>query len=380
MKITEVRPLLTREEGNPAVFVKIETDAGLTGYGEATVHFTPQAVVGMIQDLRPYLLGEDPERIAGLWQMLWRRPFVRGGPASGAAVAGLDMALWDLKGKALGAPVYQLLGGLARDKVRLYGHVTGRSAAEIAEQARQRYIHGVSCIRYRGWHAYDDLGVHEDALAVTQQVEYLAAIREAIGYEVDVLVECHGRYSPEWALALCERVAQYRPIAIEDPVRHENPQALAQVRAHTRLPLATGERWHSKWDFREAIVNRWIDYARPDICHCGGISEMAKIAALAETYYVNLIPHNNAGPLGTAASLHACLAIPNITMLEAPFVNGPAGATLAAPYPTVRAGYALPLEGPGLGVTVDEEAAEQARFAPRAQPWLKGFDGSMRDW
>jgi galactonate dehydratase len=380
MKITAVEHFLTMDVRNSAVFVKIETDEGIVGYGEATNHFLPQSSFGMLQDLTPYLIGEDPERIAYLWQACFRRRFYRGGPATGAALSAIDMALWDIKGKAYGVPVYQLLGGLARTKVRLYGHVTGRTADEIAQQAQERAAKGITAIRFRGFHSYDDVGLHDHRLAVVQQVEYLAAIREAVGDDVDIIVECHGRYDPEWAIELARQIEPYRPFMIEDPVRHENPQALAQVRAHTPLPLAIGERYHSKWDCREAVVNGYVNYLRPDVCHCGGISEMLKIAALGETYYVNLIPHNNAGPLGTAATLHAALAIPNLVMIEAPWVNHDGETDVVWPYPRVEDGYALPLEGPGLGIGFDESLARSRPVRSSLQPKLNAIDGSVRDF
>jgi galactonate dehydratase len=380
MRITGVEHFLTSDVRSSAVFLKIETDAGIVGYGEATNHFLPHSALGAVQDLTPYLIGEDPERIAYLWQVCYRRRFYRGGPATGAALAAIDMALWDIKGKAHGLPVYQLLGGLAREKVRVYGHVTGRSAEEIAAQARERAAKGITAIRYRGFHAYDDADLHDHRLAVEQQVEYMAAIREAVGDKVDIILECHGRYDPQWAIELARRVEPYRPFMIEDPVRHENPQALAQLRAHTGLPLAIGERYHDKWDFRETIVNQYANYLRPDVCHCGGISEMCKIAAMGETYYMELIPHNNAGPLGTAATLHAALAIPNVAMIEAPWVNGSGETDVVRPYPEVVDGYALPLEGPGLGIAFDEALARSKAFTPRMQPRLDALDGSVRDF
>ncbi len=380
MKITAVTPYLTMDVHSVAVFVKIETDEGLVGYGEATNHFMPHAVYGMLQDLRPYLIGEDPQRIEHLWQSCFRRPFMRGGPVPSSAISGIDMALWDIKGKQLGSPVYQLLGGLARDKVRLYGHVTGRSADEIAEQARRRVAKGITAIRYRGFHTYDDIELHDHALAVKQQVEYLEAIRRAVGDDIDIIVECHGRYDPEWAIELARRVEPYHPFLIEDPVRHENPQAMAQVKQYTAIPLAIGERGHSKWEFRELVVNGWATYLRPDICHCGGISEMRKIAALAETYYTNLILHNNAGPLGTAASMHAALSIPNVVLLEAPWVNGDGPTDVVWPYPRVEKGYAYPPEGPGLGIQLDESLAASRSATPGRNPKLVALDGSVRDW
>jgi galactonate dehydratase len=377
MKITNVEPILTGSD----VFLKVETDAGITGYGDGTNHFLPYGAEGTLKDLIPYLIGEDPERIEYLWQSCFRRRFYRGGPATGAAVSAIDQALWDIKGKAHGLPVFQLLGGLARTKVRVYGHITGNTAAEAANQARRRVAKGITAIRFRAFHSYDAEEFHDHAPAVDQQIEYLAAIREAVGPKIDLILECHGRYDPQWAIQLAQRAEPYKPFLIEDPVRHENPQALALVRASTRIPLATGERFHSKWDFRETVVNSHVNYLRPDVCHCGGISEMKKIGAFGEVYYQNLIPHNNAGPLGTAATLHAALSIPNVEMIEAPWVNSDPPVDVVGPYPTVENGFALPLEGPGLGISFDEKLARSRPFRkPGMEPRLKGPDGSVRDF
>jgi galactonate dehydratase len=377
MKIVKAEPILTGSD----VYVKIETDAGITGYGDATNHFLPYSVEGMLRDLIPYLIGEDPERIEYLWQSCWRRRFMRGGPSTGTAVAGIDLALWDIKGKAYGVPVYQLLGGMARTKVRVYGHVNGKTPEEQARLAKARVARGITAIRFRAFHDYDEQNLHEHKLAVAEQIEHLAAIREAVGKDVDLLLECHGRYDPEWAIKLAQLAEPYRPFLIEDPIRHENPQALAQVRASTRIPLAIGERYHSKWEFRETIVNNYVTYLRPDVCHCGGISEIKKIGALGEVYYQSLIPHNNAGALGSAATVHAALAIPNVEMIEAPWVNGDPKPGVVWPYPKVENGYALPLEGPGLGVAFDEKLARSIPFRqPPLQPRLNARDGSVRDF
>ena len=382
MKISDIKYFLTTELGSPTLFVKIETDAGIIGYGEATVHFFPQAVAGMLDDLKPYLLGEDPERIEYLWQSCFRCLFMRGGPVTGAAISGIDMALWDIKGKNLGVPIYQLLGGLARKKVRLYGHVTGNNAKEIAERAKERASRGITAIRFRGFHTYDQEGLHDHQLAVNQQVEYIAAIREAVGDDVDIIVECHGRYDPEWVIQLAERIKPYRPFFIEDPIRHENPSIMSLVRSKTSIPLAAGERYHNKWEFNELIRNNYVNYVRPDICHCGGITEMKKIAAMAETNYIGLVLHNNAGPLGTAASMHAALAIANVVMLEAPWINSDpvVVSNIVSPFPKVENGYAFPLEEPGLGIEFNEQIAMKTEFRSGRIPKLNGFDGSVRDW
>jgi L-alanine-DL-glutamate epimerase-like enolase superfamily enzyme len=378
MKITDVTCILST-----GVFVIVETDEGITGYGEGS-NFTPRAVAGMIEELKPYLIGEDPQRIEHLWQSCFRRPFLRGGPVTGSAVAAIDMALWDIKGKALGVPVYQLLGGLARDKIRVYGPVVGRSAEEIAANAKKLADRGVTAIRYRGFHDYDDRNLHDHKRAVMQQVEYTEAIRAAVGDDVDLIIECHGRYDPDYAVMLAKNVEKFNPLYIEDPIRHENPQAYRRLRPYTNIPLATGERGHSKWDYRELIEHGLVDYLRPDICWCGGITEMRKIAAIAEMYYVNLVPHNNWGPLGTAASMHVSLAFSNVELLELPMSANDASelkTDIVSPYPVVKDGYAYPLSGPGLGVTFSKEAADaQPLRAARMAPKLNALDGSVRDW
>ena len=377
IKITNFDVIMTgRDE-----FVRLETDAGIVGYGDATNHFLPYSVEGMLKDLAPYVVGEDPQRIEYLWQSCFRRRFMRGGPSTGSAIAGIDQALWDIKGKIAGLPVYQLLGGMARTSVRLYGHAGGMTADEAARNAAERVSRGITCIRFRAFHSYDDIDLHDHKKAVYQQIEYLEAIRNAVGDEVDLILEVHGRYDPVWALKLFELARPFRPFFIEDPIRHENPEALKWLREHTDQPLAIGERYHNKWDCRETIENQYVNYLRPDVNHCGGISEMMKIAAMAEVYYIDMVPHNNAGALGSAATLHAALAIPNLTMIEAPWVNGNPSTEVVGPYPEVKDGYALPLEAPGLGVTVNEEAAAGNPFTkPPMQPHLKGIDGSVRDF
>jgi galactonate dehydratase len=380
MKITDVRLYLTSEVRSAGVFIAIETDTGIVGYGEGTNHFLPQAAYGMLKDLTPYLIGEDPERIEYLWQSCFRRRFYRSGVATGCALSAIDMALWDIKGKAHGVPVYQLLGGLARERVRLYAGITGRSPQEMANAALAQVAKGFTAVRFRAFHTYDDIEIHDFKLAVNQQLEYLEALRAAVGEDVDIVLECHGRYDPEWALKLAKEAEKFHPFMMEDPTRHENPQAMAQLRTHTSLPLAQGERYHNKWDYRELVVNGYVNYLRPDICHCGGISEMRKISALAEAYLINVIPHNNAGPLGSAATVHAALAIPNIALCEGGGMAGSGKTDIVWPFPKMVDGYALPPEGPGLGIQFDEKLAASKPFVEHLQPKLKALDGSVRDF
>ncbi|MDR0396511.1 MAG: galactonate dehydratase [Oscillospiraceae bacterium] len=383
MKITDVKVYLAPSTD---VYVKIETDEGLFGWGEPSVIYMPQSVAGMLRDMRLYLIGQDPERIELIWQSLFRDMFMRGGPSHMAAISGVDMALWDIKAKACGKPLYQLLGGLAHDKLRVYGHVSGKSAREIAANAKELAGTGVTMIRYRGFHNWDPVRAFDMDRGVNEQVEYLAAIREAVGSGVDIIVECHGRYDPVWAIKLAQRCEPYHPFFIEDPIRQENTEALRNLRAQSRLPLAAGERYHNRFDFRDVIVNQYLDYVRPDICHCGGVSEMKKIAALAETYYIGVVPHNTQGPLAMTACLHTAFTIDNVPVVEAVYANPknihPGQYRYCSPWPSVKDGYVLPPQGPGLGMDVDEEALISAcgDFKPRTQPMLRGRDGSVKDW
>ena len=380
MRITKVKLFLT-DDNRPSVYIKIETDEGISGYGESSIGFMPQGAYGLLHDLEPYLIGEDPERIEYLWQMAHRVLFYRGGPDTGAALAGIDMALWDIKGKKYGVPVYQLLGGRARDRVLVYGHIGGMNAKELVAQAKERVARGVRFLRYRGFHNYDADSFHDHQTAVEQSCEYMAALREALGDTTEIILECHGRFDPRWAIELAHRVKKYRPFLIEDPIRHENPSVMAELKAKIDIPLATGERYHDKWGFVELINNRYVDYVRPDIAHCGGITEMRKIAAMAEVQYIKVIPHNNSGPLGTAASMHAALAIPNIELVEAPFVNQTTYKyKVTRPYPVFEDGFADLVDAPGLGIEFDENAAESGRPSFVKLPKLKGVDGAAQDF
>ena len=383
MKISKIRIWLTSPTG---VYIKIETDEGISGYGESTVLYFPQSVAGMLRDLEGYLIGQDPFRIEYLWQSLFRDLFMRGGPTHQAAISGIDMALYDLKGKALGVPVYELLGGRVRDRVRLYGHVAADTPQEMAAKAKKLADSGCTMIRFRGWHVTDKRREFDFDAGVNEQIEHLAAVREAVGEKVDLILECHGRYDLPWAVKAARAAEPYHPYFMEDPLRQENPANMALLRAQTCLPLATGERSHSRWDFREMFVAHTIDYARPDICHCGGITEMMKIAAFAEVFGIAIVPHNTQGPLAMAACLHTAFAMDNVAVVEAAYCNPDNRDTrrekAAKSWPTAVDGYSPPPVGAGLGIEVDEDVLDkgQEAFKSPMQPRLRAYDGSVRDW
>ncbi len=380
MRITAVKRFLVTDAARVGIYVKIETDTAYYGVGEATLGSSPRAVLGLLNDLEHWLIGADPARIEFLWQQCYRRLFFRGGPVTGSALSGIDQALWDLAGKVLGVPVHRLLGGRARDRLRYYVHVGGETADMAAASALRAVARGATAIRFSAVQATDSTGLHDHRAAVDRTVEHTRAIREAVGSEVDILVECHGRFDPPWAIELCNRVEVFRPFFVEDPIRHEYRDALAQVRTHVAVPLAMGERAHDKWDMRELIERDYVDYLRPDVCNCGGITELRKIAAYAEVHHINLVPHNVAGPIGTAAGVHLAFATQNIALIEAPWALRDGTETLSGPYPRVDGGYILPPEEPGLGVDFDEIACAAVPFTPWLLPEILAPDGSVRDW
>ena len=371
MKITSVRVYPV----SAFVYVVIDTDEGISGLGEASLSGRRDAVVGAFEHLRPVLLGQDATRIEHIWQDLFRGTFWRGGPVLQSALAGIDIALWDLNGKALGVPVYRLLGGLARDRVLAYRHSYGDTPGTLVERSR--------ALLDEGWRVLRISPVEDDGFdpgrAVRAAVEHMATLRDAVGADVEIIFEVHTRLTPTRAVELCNAIAPYRPFFVEDPIRSENPASFATLRARTDVAIGTGEQLHTKWAFRELVEQELVDYLRVDICHTGGITEARKIAAMAEVHYQELATHYTASPVSTAAMLHLNLAIPNCAVQE----HAPAADWMQEVIRTrVRAedGYLLPPEGPGLGVELDEVAAAAHVGEDHEPPHLRRADGSVQDW
>ncbi len=353
MKITRITPIMADGGHRIIVFIKVETDQpGLIGWGEATLEGKPRAVLGCIQDMEPMIAGQDPRRIEHCWQILYRSGFWRMGVIGLTAISGIDQALWDIKGKDLGVPVYELLGGRVRDTVRCYTHFGGDTPEAMAESALEK--------KEKGWTAIKTVPVPItnmlDGPAKLKRAEAgLRAVREAVGDGVDVLLDMHGRLTPQMAIQYGKRFEPYNPLFLEEPVQAENPKAMAQVARALTTPIATGERLFLRWGFREILECEAASLLQPDPCHCGGISETRKIATMAETYYAGLAPHNPYGPLATAVAVQIDLASPNFVIQEMidPDTAPEAQALLKEPLAVVK-GHILPPMKPGLGVEVDE--------------------------
>jgi galactonate dehydratase len=377
MKIIGICPFAVNNGPRNFMFVKVMTDEGIYGLGESGLTGREQAVAGAVEHFGALLVGEDPTRIEYLWQKMWRGSFWRGGSALSAAIAAIDIALWDINGKALGVPVYRLLGGRNRDKVRCYCHLAGSTPEEYVAEARKYVAEGYEVVRFsvQG----DSRGVLEPAVAVRRTIESFEAIREAVGDDVEIALDIHTRLDPTYAIQLGRALEPYRPYFLEDPIRSENPQSFAQLRQHISSPIATGEQRMSKWEFRELIEQDLIDYARIDVCLAGGITESKKIAGWCETHYINLALHNPLGPVSAAACLHLDIACPNFGVQELPRKPGFMAEVFPQQVPYAQ-GHLLVPETPGLGVDIDEVEAAKRPFVMREMQHYRREDGSVTEW
>ncbi len=387
MKIVAITPMIVNAQMRNWVFVKVETDEGITGWGEASLEWKTRGVAGCVEDLTPFLLGEDPTRIEHLWQVMYRQPFFRAGVEGMSALSGIEQALWDIAGKAAGKPVYQLLGGAVRERVRMYDHLGGGqmdalylqdTAEAVAERARQSVAAGYSAIKALVVPRTLPL---DGAAPLRHAATLMAALRDAVGPEVDIMVDLHGRTTPAMGIQYGQVLASYRPFFLEEPCPPGNVEALAEVaRALPGLAIAAGERLVTRWGFRDVLEQRACAVIQPDLCHCGGLWEARKIAAMAETYAVSVAPHNPLGPIATAVAVHFALCTPNWLIQEAIRRDVPWRDEVVDAPLVVREGYVYPPERPGWGVEIDERAAARHPFAPEVRMQWFHDDGSVADW
>jgi L-alanine-DL-glutamate epimerase-like enolase superfamily enzyme len=379
VKITNVE-CLPVQDGRTCVFVVVETDEGLFGVGEAGLTRRANAIAAVVEDYATLLVGEDPLRIEHHWQRLSRGFFFPHDRIAGSALAAVDIALWDLMGKALNVPVYQLLGGRVRDRVVCYPHMGGRTTEELVERCRAARDEGWKFVRFSPNIGPD--GRFEPGEAVRESVAMFEAVRGALGDTVEICFDIHTRLDPPDAIQLCRAVEPYRPFFMEDPIRSEGPNSFRLLREHINVPLAAGEQYCSKWEFRQIIEEDLIDYARIDLCICGGISESRKVAAMAETHYIKLATHNPLGPVSSAACLHLNLASSNVGVMEQPQRPGRAMTNAVPVQVQWEDGCLLPPTAPGLGIEFDRAAARKLPYQPGAtgRNLLHRADGSFTNW
>jgi galactonate dehydratase len=392
MKITAIKTCVVNAEMRNWVFVKVETDQpGLYGWGEASLEWKTRAVVGAIEDFAPMLIGEDPERIEFLYQKMYRQSFWRVGVIGLSAISGIEQALWDIRGKALNQPVFKLLGGRVRDRVRMYTHLGGgdmRAVYETQYSADPKpFVDLALQVVERGYTAVKVLITPPteslNSIAAYRYAEtMLAAMRQAVGEGVDIMVDCHGRHSVANAIEFCRMLAPYRPYFIEEPVPPENVDAMAEVRRASPVPIATGERRLTRFEFRELFEKQVCQVIQPDLCHCGGLWEAKKIAAMAEVYYMGVAPHNPLGPVANAAALHFALSTPNFLIQEDMLTDVPWRFDVVQHALKTDNGYWLPIDAPGLGIEVDEAAAKRHPFKQEVihATTTRAHDGAILDW
>jgi galactonate dehydratase len=376
VKIIGVRPLVLGTAWRNLTFVVVSTDEGIDGVGEVRMINNTEALLGYLAEAATnHVVGADPFAIEALVQRMWRRDYGRPGQIEMSGIAAVEIACWDIIGKALDQPVYRLLGGPVRGRIKAYanGWYTVERTPEQFHEAAERVVEkGYLGLKLDPFGAGSYELSRADVVAAVALVE---AVRDAIGADADLFIEMHGRFTPSTAVRVAQALAPYEPAWIEEPVPPENLRALKKVAEQVRLPIATGERIHLRHEFRELLELQAADVVQPDPTMCGGISETRKLAAWAEVYYVLVAPHNVGGPISTAASLHLGAAIPNFKVLEHFNDFAEAYVKAAAPgNPEVVDGYfALP-SGPGLGVVLDEDLV-------REYPQRKiHFDLFREDW
>ncbi len=362
IKVTKIESFVLK---NSWVFVKVSTDAGIVGWGEMLKDDAKACAAGALE-VRDYLVGQDPTRVVHHWQAIHRGAFYRGGPIKTAISSGIDQALWDITGKVYGMPVYKLLGGPTRDRVRVYGQInekTGVNAMKVQLRGTTR-----SPFKY-----------NEGMKFVEEVVERFKALRTKVGSGVDIGVEFHGAIQPPTATVLMKALEPYYPWFYEEIVQALNVDVMAELARKTHIPIATGERIFTKWGFKEILEKRAAVILQPDVCYAGGITELKVIAGMAEAYYTPLAPHNPQGPCSLAASLQIAAAIPNFLIQERG--DNEHSDLLAKPLPPVTNGHRPLLTEPGLGITIDENKLMSQVGEPR--PYRTRYDtddGSVVDW
>ncbi|MFN7995075.1 MAG: galactonate dehydratase [Bryobacteraceae bacterium] len=366
LKVTKLETFLVKPRW---LFLKVHTNAGIVGLGEPITEGRALTCAEAVKEIEPYLVGKDPRRVAHHWQAIYRHAF-RGGPILTSALSGIDQALWDIKGKALGVPVYELLGGPTRDRIRVYAHA-GSPEAIKADLARGFTAFKTGPAKKRPSRYI------ETPAAVQYAAEQFAELRKLVGNEVDLAIDFHGAISPATAKLLIKALEPYQPMFVEEPCQAQNHDVMAEIARGTFLPIATGERVFTKWGFREVLEKRAATVLQPDLCHAGGITEVRLIAGMAEAYYASVAPHNPLGPISLAAGVQIAASIPNFLCQEQVSLGE---GYIKKPF-TVREGYLDLPTGPGLGIELDEQAmADKIGHDWRNPESYDADDGSAQDW
>ena len=381
MKIARIEQFFPRRRMR---LVRITTDNGLVGWGETTLEGKPKSTIAAVEELTEYLIGKDPLRIEHHWQHIYRSAFFRGGNVLMSALAGIDQALWDIAGKHYGVPTHQLLGGAVRDRIRVYAHWGISSMTDEGKAAAKDRL---EMLQKKGGYMAFKSGpggkwrAHEPPAVIDAFVECAYLMREWVGPDAELCFDFHGKMTPALAIEVCHELKGMRPMFVEEPVPQENVDALKLVSDHVPFPIATGERLLSRWEFRQIFEKQAVAYIQPDGSHAGGITELKKIANMAEVYYIHIMPHCAIGPVAFSACMQADAVVPNFLIQEQ--VDAALGDGLLKTEWEVRDGHIELPTRPGLGFEIDEKEAMQNREGYDEELGGEHYyesDGSVADW
>ncbi len=376
MKITDIKTFVVDCFRTNWVFVKVYTDEGLTGVGEGTLEYKEKAFIGAVEHIKEAVVGLDPHNIERITHDVYRDSYWRCGPVLMSALSAVEMALWDIKGKALGVPVYQLLGGKANDKVRIYvnGWFAGaKTPEEFGEKAKIAVQRGVTAMK---WDPFGKSYLEISNADLDTALRCVDAVRQAVGPKVDLLIEGHGRFNVPTGIKIAKELEQFKPMWFEEPTPPDSLEALKAVRDKSPVAISAGERLYNLKQYRDLFEMRAADYIQPDISHAGGIMELKKIAAVADTYYIPFAPHNPSGPVANAATLQLAACTPNFSILEIMYSDVPWRADVTNEALTYKDGYIDIPDKPGLGIEIDEEACLAHPYQPHT---LRHYTGALTD-
>jgi galactonate dehydratase len=367
------------------LFLKIETDEGITGWGEPVIEGRAATVKTAVDELMEYLMGKDPMNIEDHWNVMYRSGFYRGGPILMSAIAGIDQALWDIKGKYFKAPVHQLLGGKARDLMRVYSWIGGDRPHEVGKAAKDIVEKGFTAVKMN---ATEELQYVDTYEKIDEAVKRIAAVREAVGSNVGIGIDFHGRVHKPMAKILAKELEVYHPMFIEEPVLPENNEALREIANHVSIPIATGERMFSRWHFKQLLIDGYADIIQPDLSHAGGITECKKIISMAEAFDVAAAPHCPLGPIALAACLQVDATCHNAFIQEQSLgIHYNQGSDLLDYLADKTVfeydkGYVKIPDGPGLGITINEDFVRKMAAIGHnwKNPLWRHKDGSVAEW
>lgn len=368
VKITRLETFLVKPRW---IFLKVHTNVGIYGLGEPLLEGRALTIQTAIKEIEPYLIGKDPRNVVHHWQAIYRHAFYRGGPILTSALSGIDQALWDIKGKLLNVPVYELLGGPTRDRVRVYGR------ASTPEQMKQQKAVGFTVIK-TGVAKKAHANIVENPRFIKYAIDNFASLRDAGGDDMDIGIDFHGSISPQTAKILIKELEVYQPMFVEEPCQCQNVETMVDIARGTHIPIATGERIFTKWGFREILEKGAASIIQPDLCHAGGITEGRIIAGMAEAYYVPIAPHNPMGPISLAVGLQLAASIPNFLVQEQVSLGE---GYLKNPFKLQKDGTVLIPKAPGLGIELDEALmADKIGHDWKNPETYNPLDGSVVDW